>query len=209
MTTGPTRRLPRSAALIAAALLACTGVAGCAGDADTAASASPSSTGPASPGSTSPTSPASAFPVTSAASSGASEEPAPRALPAALFEEGGMTLLEYSDSPDPNVKYIDTAKETVVEEVLGTGELQVTLADARKGDEYRIQLLCPSDATGKSDIYVSTTPTGERDWKAGSEDACGDWSAGLPALEKDGPFTVTVTVANDRPFRVAVTQLLD
>ncbi|KFC49725.1 hypothetical protein GY12_25635 [Micrococcus luteus] len=119
-----------------------------------------------------------------------------------------MTLSEYSTSDQPGMQYIETASETVVKEGVGTGEYQVTLDDARHGERYRVQLVCPSDATGKSDVYVSDSPTSKGEWQAGSETMCGDWSAGLPPRQKDGPFTVTVQVENDRPFRVAVTKLL-
>ncbi|EFD50977.1 hypothetical protein AU359_00699 [Micrococcus luteus] len=129
-------------------------------------------------------------------------------LPDELFQDGGMTLSEYSTSDQPGTQYIDTASETVVKEGVGTGEYQVTLDDARRGERYRVQLVCPSDATGKSDVYVSDSPTSKGQWQAGSEAMCGDWSAGLPPRQKDGPFTVTVQVENDRPFRVAVTKLL-
>lgn len=196
-----TRRAALSAAVVAAALLS-TAISGCSAS---QSSVSSSATGASSP-SVAPSSPARATAPVLSDTTWADEGPVP--LPDELFQDGGMTLSEYSTSDQPGTQYIDTASETVVKEGVGTGEYQVTLDDARRGERYRVQLVCPSDATGKSDVYVSDSPTSKGQWQAGSEAMCGDWSAGLPPRQKDGPFTVTVQVENDRPFRVAVTKLL-
>ena len=196
-----TRRAALSAAVVAAALLS-TAISGFSAS---QSSVSSSATGASSP-SVAPSSPARATAPVPSDTTWADEGPVP--LPDELFQDGGMTLSEYSTSDQPGTQYIDTASETVVKEGVGTGEYQVTLDDARRGERYRVQLVCPSDATGKSDVYVSDSPTSKGQWQAGSEAMCGDWSAGLPPRQKDGPFTVTVQVENDRPFRVAVTKLL-
>lgn len=196
-----TRRAALSAAVVAAALLS-TAISGCSAS---QSSVSTSATGASSP-SVAPSSPARATAPVPSVTTWADEGPV--SLPDELFQDGGMTLSEYSTSDQPGTQYIDTASETVVKEGVGTGEHQVTLDDARRRERYRVQLVCPSDATGKSDVYVSDSPTSKGQWQAGSEAMCGDWSAGLPPREKDGPFTVTVQVENDRPFRVAVTKLL-
>ena len=196
-----TRRAALSAAVVAAALLS-TAISGCSAS---QSSVSSSATGASSP-SVAPSSPARATAPVPSDTTWADEGPVP--LPDELFQDGGMTLSEYSTSDQPGTQYIDTASETVVKEGVGTGEYQVTLDDARRGERYRVQLVCPSDATGKSDVYVSDSPTSKGQWQAGAEAMCGDWSEGLPPRQKDGPFTVTVQVENDRPFRVAVTKLL-
>ena len=197
-------RLHTAAALIAGLTLAC-GVSACSSTGAPASSATTSAIAASSP-SVRPPSPARA--TAPVASDTARADEGPVSLPDELFQDGGMTLSEYSTSDQPGTQYIDTASETVVKEGVGTGEHQVTLDDAHRGERYRVQLVCPSDATGKSDVYVSDSPTSKGQWQAGSEAMCGDWSAGLPPREKDGPFTVTVQVENDRPFRVAVTKLL-
>ena len=196
-----TKRAAWSAAVVVAALVS-TAISGCSAS---QSSVSSSATGASSP-SVAPSSPARATAPVPSDTTWADEGPVP--LPDELFQDGGMTLSEYSTSDQPGTQYIDTASETVVKEGVGTGEYQVTLDDARRGERYRVQLVCPSDATGKSDVYVSDSPTSKGQWQAGSEAMCGDWSAGLPPRQKDGPFTVTVQVENDRPFRVAVTKLL-
>lgn len=197
-------RLRTAVATLAGLTLAC-GVTAC-GSTGAAPSSGSTSAMAASSTSVTPSSPASATAPTPSDTARAEEGPV--SLPDELFQDGGMTLTEYSTSDNPGPKYIDTASETVVTEGVATGEYQVTLDDARRGERYRVQLVCPSDATGKSDVYVSDPPTSKREWQAGSEAMCGDWSAGLRPREKDGPFTVTVRVENDRPFRVAVTKLL-
>lgn len=196
-----TKRAAWSAAVVVAALLGAA-ISGCSAS---QGGVSSSATGASSP-SVAPSSPARATAPVPSGTTRADEGPV--SLPDELFQDGGMTLNEYSTSDQPGTQYIDTASETVVKEGVGTGEYQVTLDDARRGERYRVQLVCPSDATGKSDVYVSDSPTSKGQWQAGSEAMCGDWSAGLPPRQKDGPFTVTVQVENDRPFRVAVTKLL-
>lgn len=196
-----TKRAAWSAAVVVAALVS-TAISGCSAS---QGGVSSSETGASSP-SVAPSSPARATAPVPSGTTRADEGPV--SLPDELFQNGGMTLNEYSTSDQPGTQYIDTASETVVKEGVGTGEYQVTLDDARRGERYRVQLVCPSDATGKSDVYVSDSPTSKGQWQAGSEAMCGDWSAGLPPRQKDGPFTVTVQVENDRPFRVAVTKLL-
>ena len=196
-----TKRAAWSAAVVVAALVS-TAISGCSAS---QGGVSSSATGASSP-SVAPSSPARATAPVPSGTTRADEGPV--SLPDELFQDGGMTLNEYSTSDQPGTQYIDTASETVVKEGVGTGEYQVTLDDARRGERYRVQLVCPSDATGKSDVYVSDSPTSKGQWQAGSEAMCGDWSAGLPPRQKDGPFTVTVQVENDRPFRVAVTKLL-
>ncbi|MET3894297.1 hypothetical protein [Micrococcus sp. UYEF12] len=195
------KRAALSAVVVVAALLG-TAISGCSAS---QGGVSSSATGASSP-SVAPSSPARATAPVPSGTTRADEGPV--SLPDELFQNGGMTLNEYSTSDQPGTQYIDTASETVVKEGVGTGEYQVTLDDARRGERYRVQLVCPSDATGKSDVYVSDSPTSKGQWQAGSEAMCGDWSAGLPPRQKDGPFTVTVQVENDRPFRVAVTKLL-
>ncbi|MCK6109403.1 hypothetical protein KZX18_05415 [Micrococcus luteus] len=196
-----TKRAAWSAAVVVAALVS-TAISGCSAS---QGSVSSTATGASSP-SVAPSSPARATAPVPSGTTRADEGPV--SLPDELFQDGGMTLNEYSTSDQPGTQYIDTASETVVKEGVGTGEYQVTLDDARRGERYRVQLVCPSDATGKSDVYVSDSPTSKGQWQAGSEAMCGDWSAGLPPRQKDGSFTVTVQVENDRPFRVAVTKLL-
>lgn len=195
------KRAALSAVVVVAALLG-TAISGCSAS---QGGVSSSATGASSP-SVAPSSPARATAPVPSGTTRADEGPV--SLPDELFQNGGMTLNEYSTSDQPGTQYIDTASETVVKEGVGTGEYQVTLDDARRGERYRVRLVCPSDATGKSDVYVSDSPTSKGQWQAGSEAMCGDWSAGLPPRQKDGPFTVTVQVENDRPFRVAVTKLL-
>lgn len=197
-------RLRTPVALIAGLTLAC-GVTACGSTGTPPSSATTSAMAASSP----LTSPSSAVRATAPALSDTTgSEKGPVSLPDELFQDDGMTLTEYSMSDQPGPEYIDTASESVVKEGVATGEYQVTVDDARRGESYRVQLVCPSDATGKSDVYVSDSPTSKGEWQAGSEAMCGDWSAGLPPREKDGPFTVTVQVENDRPFRVAVTKLL-
>ena len=197
------KRAALSAGVVAAVLLG-TAISGC-----SASPGSVSATAKASTAAASSVTPTSAAPSAAGSASVTTwADEGPVSLPDELFQDGGMTLSEYSTSDQPGTQYIDTASETVVKEGVGTGEHQVTLDDAHRGERYRVQLVCPSDATGKSDVYVSDSPTSKGQWQAGSEAMCGDWSAGLPPREKDGPFTVTVQVENDRPFRVAVTKLL-
>ncbi len=123
-------------------------------------------------------------------------------LPSSLFEAGGTTFADFMEE-NPRSDYFDESKETILQEELATGEAQITLT-TQEDAEYRVMLFCPSDAIGKTDIYVSSTPEGERDWKAGSEGLCGDWSAGLPPITDGGPMTITATVDNDRPFRMVI-----
>lgn len=189
----PSRRL----AALAAAVLVGTTISGC--------SASQSDT--PTPSGTS-TAVASAAPSESAATSGSSDAGAQapnaaEALPAALFEEGGMTLEEYARQ-NPDSDYVDVEQESVLEERVGRGTQEITV-DAQKGAVLRIVLLCPSDATGKTDIHVSSGDGDEKTWMAGSEALCGGWSAATPPIEQAGPVTFTVTVDNDEPYRVALT----
>lgn len=189
----PSRRL----AALAAAVLVGTTISGC----------SASQSGNQTPPGTS-TAAASATPSESAATSGSSdaEAQAPNAaeaLPAALFEEGGMTLEEYARQ-NPDSDYIDVEQESVLEERVGRGTQEITV-DAQKGAVLRVVLLCPSDATGKTDIHVSSGDGNEKTWMAGSEALCGGWSAATPPIEQAGPVTFTVTVDNDEPYRVALT----
>ena len=189
----PSRRL----AALAAAVLVGTTISGC------SASQSDNQTPPGTS-----TAAASATPSESAATSGSSdaEAQAPNtaeALPAALFEEGGMTLEEYARQ-NPDSDYIDVEQESVLEERVGRGTQEITV-DAQKGAVLRVVLLCPSDATGKTDIHVSSGDGDEKTWMAGSEALCGGWSAATPPIEQAGPVTFTVTVDNDEPYRVALT----
>ena len=183
------------AAVVVAALLG-TAISGCS----------------ASPGSVSSTAAASSVTVTSAApsatrsasatGSSASSPAGEEALPAALFEEDGMTLVEYTRR-HPDAGHLDPEKESVLEEAVGTGTQQITV-DAQQGAVLRVIVLCPSDATGETEILTSRGGGGTKTWMAGSEALCGGWSAATPPVDEAGPMTFTVTVDNDKPFRMVL-----
>lgn len=184
------------AAVVVAALLG-TAISGCS----------------ASPGSVSSTAAVSSVTVTSAApsatrsasatGSSASSPAGEEALPAALFEEDGMTLVEYTRR-HPDAGHLDPEKESVLEEAVGTGTQQITV-DAQQGAVLRVIVLCPSDATGETEIQTSRGGGGTKTWMAGSEALCGGWSAATPPVDEAGPMTFTVTVDNDKPFRMVLT----
>ena len=184
------------AAVVVAALLG-TAISGCS----------------ASPGSVSSTAAASSVTVTSAApsatrsasatGSSASSPAGEEALPAALFEEDGMTLVEYTRR-HPDADHLDPEKESVLEEAVGTGTQQITV-DAQQGAVLRVIVLCPSDATGETEILTSRSGGGTKTWMAGSEALCGGWSAATPPVDEAGPMTFTATVDNDKPFRMVLT----
>ncbi|WP_227717969.1 hypothetical protein [Micrococcus luteus] len=190
------KRAALSAAVVVAALLG-TAISGCS----------------ASPGSVSSTAAASSVTVTSAApsatrsasatGSSASSPAGEEALPAALFEEDGMTLVEYTRR-HPDAGYLDPEKESVLEEAVGTGTQQITV-DAQQGAVLRVIVLCPSDATGETEILTSRGGGGTKTWMAGSEALCGGWSAATPPVDEAGPMTFTVTVDNDKPFWMVLT----
>lgn len=190
------KRAALSAAVVVAALLG-TAISGCS----------------ASPGSVSSTAAASSVTVTSAApsatrsasatGSSASSPAGEEALPAALFEEDGMTLVEYTHR-HPDAGHLDPEKESVLEEAVGTGTQQITV-DAQQGAVLRVIVLCPSDATGETEILTSRGGGGTKTWMAGSEALCGGWSAATPPVDEAGPMTFTVTVDNDKPFRMVLT----
>ena len=190
------KRAALSAAVVVAALLG-TAISGCS----------------ASPGSVSSTAAASSVTVTSAApsatrsasatGSSASSPAGEEALPAALFEEDGMTLVEYTRR-HPDAGHLDPEKESVLEEAVGTGTQQITV-DAQQGAVLRVIVLCPSDATGETEILTSRGGGGTKTWMAGSEALCGGWSAATPPVDEAGPMTFTVTVDNDKPFRMVLT----
>ena len=190
------KRAALSAAVVVAALLGIA-ISGCS----------------ASPGSVSSTAAASSVTVTSAApsatrsasatGSSASSPAGEEALPAALFEEDGMTLVEYTRR-HPDADHLDPEKESVLEEAVGTGTQQITV-DAQQGAVLRVIVLCPSDATGETEILTSRGGGGTKTWMAGSEALCGGWSAATPPVDEAGPMTFTVTVDNDKPFRMVLT----
>lgn len=190
------KRAALSAAVVVAALLG-TAISGCS----------------ASPGSVSSTAAVSSVTVTSAApsatrsasatGSSASSPAGEEALPAALFEEDGMTLVEYTRR-HPDAGHLDPEKESVLEEAVGTGAQQITV-DAQQGAVLRVIVLCPSDATGETEILTSRGGGGTKTWMAGSEALCGGWSAATPPVDEAGPMTFTVTVDNDKPFRMVLT----
>ena len=190
------KRAALSAAVVVAALLG-TAISGC-----SASPGSVSSTAAASsvtPTSAAPSATGSASATGSSASSPAGEE----ALPAALFEEDGMTLVEYTRR-HPDAGHLDPEKESVLEEAVGTGTQQITV-DAQQGAVLRVIVLCPSDATGETEILTSRGGGGTKTWMAGSEALCGGWSAATPPVDEAGPMTFTVTVDNDKPFRMVLT----
>ncbi|WP_236649667.1 hypothetical protein [Micrococcus luteus] len=190
------KRAALSAAVVVAALLG-TAISGCS----------------ASPGSVSSTAAVSSVTVTSAApsatrsasatGSSASSPAGEEALPAALFEEDGMTLVEYTRR-HPDAGHLDPEKESVLEEAVGTGAQQITV-DAQQGAVLQVIVLCPSDATGETEILTSRGGGGTKTWMAGSEALCGGWSAATPPVDEAGPMTFTVTVDNDKPFRMVLT----
>lgn len=190
------KRAALSAAVVVAALLG-TAISGC-----SASPGSVSSTAAASsvtPTSAAPSATGSASATGSSASSPAGEE----ALPAALFEEDGMTLVEYTRR-HPDADHLDPEKESVLEEAVGTGTQQITV-DAQQGAVLRVIVLCPSDATGETEILTSRGGGGTKTWMAGSEALCGGWSAATPPVDEAGPMTFTVTVDNDKSFRMVLT----
>ena len=185
------KRAALSAAVVVAALLGIA-ISGC-----SASPGSVSSTAKASTAAASSVTPTSAAP--SATGSPAGEE----ALPAALFEEDGMTLVEYTRR-HPDADHLDPEKESVLEEAVGTGTQQITV-DAQQGAVLRVIVLCPSDATGETEILTSRGGGGTKTWMAGSEALCGGWSAATPPVDEAGPMTFTATVDNDKPFRMVLT----
>ncbi|HAY86036.1 MAG TPA: hypothetical protein DCX88_00065 [Micrococcus luteus] len=120
-----------------------------------------------------------------------------------MFEEDGMTLVEYTRQ-HPDADHLDPEKESVLEEAVGTGTQQITV-DAQQGAVLRVIVLCPSDATGETEILTSRGGGGTKTWMAGSEALCGGWSAATPPVDEAGPLTFTVTVDNDKPFRMVLT----
>ncbi|MCV7527686.1 hypothetical protein M3D91_009100, partial [Micrococcus luteus] len=85
-----------------------------------------------------------------------------------------------------------------------TGTQQITV-DAQQGAVLRVIVMCPSDATGETEILTSRGGEGTKTWMAGSEALCGGWSAETPPVDEAGPMTFTVTVDNDKPFRMVLT----
>ncbi|TFE81169.1 hypothetical protein E2F93_06720 [Micrococcus yunnanensis] len=125
-----------------------------------------------------------------------------------MFEEDGMTLVEYTRR-HPDADYLDPEKESVLkgsvlEEAVGTGTQQITV-DAQQGAVLRVIVLCPSDGTGETEILTSRGGGGTKTWMAGSEALCGGWSAATPPVDEAGPMTFTATVDNDKPFRMVLT----
>ncbi|PAL17379.1 hypothetical protein F1717_10415 [Micrococcus luteus] len=120
-----------------------------------------------------------------------------------MFEEDGMTLVEYTRR-HPDAGHLDPEKESVLEEAVGTGAQQITV-DAQQGAVLQVIVLCPSDATGETEILTSRGGGGTKTWMAGSEALCGGWSAATPPVDEAGPMTFTVTVDNDKPFRMVLT----
>ena len=114
-----------------------------------------------------------------------------------------MTLVEYTRR-HPDAGHLDPEKESVLEEAVGTGTQQITV-DAQQGAVLRVIVLCPSDATGETEILASRGGGGTKTWMAGSEALCGGWSAATPPVDEAGPMTFTVTVDNDKPFRMVLT----
>ena len=114
-----------------------------------------------------------------------------------------MTLVEYTRR-HPDAGYLDPEKESVLEEAVGTGTQQITV-DAQQGAVLRVIVLCPSDATGETEIQTSRGGGGTKTWMAGSEALCGGWSAATPPVDEAGPMTFTATVDNDKPFRMVLT----
>ncbi|WP_245830042.1 hypothetical protein [Micrococcus lylae] len=204
MSSFPLLRSTRCASVIVAAILFGTAMTGCSSASDNKTSSSGESSVAASSSDPAHAS-ASSAESTAASGAGSSGSDAEEALPAALFEEDGMTLVEYSRQ-HPDAGYLDPATESVLEEAVGTGSQEITV-DAQKGAVLRVILLCPSDATGKTDIHTSREGEDEKTWMAGSEGACGDWSAATAPVPEAGPMTFTVTVDNDSPFRVVLTAL--
>ena len=200
------KRAALSAAVVVAALLG-TAISGCSASPGSVSSTADASTAAASSvtvTSAAPSATRSASATGSSASSPAGEE----ALPAALFEEDGMTLVEYTRR-HPDADYLDpekesVLKESVLEEAVGTGTQQITV-DAQQGAVLRVIVLCPSDATGETEILTSRGGGGTKTWMAGSEALCGGWSAATPPVDEAGPMTFTVTVDNDKPFRMVLT----
>ncbi|EZP36428.1 hypothetical protein BW35_01101 [Micrococcus luteus] len=89
-----------------------------------------------------------------------------------------MTLVEYTRR-HPDADHLDPEKESVLEEAVGTGTQQITV-DAQQGAVLRVIVLCPSDATGETEILTSRSGGGTKTWMAGSEALCGGWSAATP-----------------------------
>ena len=200
------KRAALSAAVVVAALLGIA-ISGCSASPGSVSSTAKASTAAAfsvTVTSAAPSATRSASATGSSASSPAGEE----ALPAALFEEDGMTLVEYTRR-HPDADYLDpekesVLKESVLEEAVGTGTQQITV-DAQQGAVLRVIVLCPSDATGETEILTSRGGGGTKTWMAGSEALCGGWSAATPPVDEAGPMTFTVMVDNDKPFRMVLT----
>ena len=195
------KRAALSAAVVVAALLG-TAISGCSASQGSVSSTAKASTAAAfsvTVTSAAPSATRSASATGSSASSPAGEE----ALPAALFEEDGMTLVEYTRR-HPDADHLDPEKESVLEEAVGTGTQQITV-DAQQGAVLRVIVLCPSDATGETEILTSRGGGGTKTWMAGSEALCGGWSAATPPVDEAGPMTFTVTVDNDKSFRMVLT----
>ena len=95
-----------------------------------------------------------------------------------------MTLVEYTRR-HPDAGYLDPEKESVLEEAVGTGTQQITV-DAQQGAVLRVIVLCPSDATGETEILTSRGGGGTKTWMAGSEALCGGWSAATPPWMRRG-----------------------
>jgi hypothetical protein len=194
-----TASLHRVTVLVAAVLLG-TSLAGCSSpQADVSSAPEPSATSTSTP--TESDSSGAGAPSDSGSTASDGED----ALPAALFEEGGMTLEEYAQQHS-DVDYLDLTKESVLEEKVGTGTQQITV-DAQEGALLRVFLLCPSDATGKTEIRTSRGTEDKSSWMAGSDALCGGWSATTPPIDQAGPMTFTATVENDEPFRMVLTAL--
>ncbi|MDY6054864.1 hypothetical protein [Micrococcus sp.] len=189
------RRPLRQTALGGAALALALGLTACGADVGAPAAAPTSS--PSSASTTTPApSPSEGEGTESPVTGGA---PTP---PESVVAEGGTTFADFV-AEHPHSPLFDRDEGDILQEKLGTGEVSLTV-DAQKGARYAVLLLCPSDASGKTDVYLSDGPGEAKVWMAGSEALCGDWSAELPPAAATGPQTITVTVDNDRPFRAVL-----
>ncbi|MDO5634361.1 MAG: hypothetical protein Q4G34_05780 [Micrococcus sp.] len=108
----------------------------------------------------------------------------------------------------PTIALVDTSEETVLQNVIGTGRIAVTVR-AEEEAQYKVAVVCTEDARDGTDraVDIESDYSGEMGWMAGSE-GCGNWTAMTPETTEAGDITFVVTVDGDEPFRLVVTERL-
>lgn len=167
--------------------------------AGTTATPAASSTATASAPASTPASASPSGSATAAGATGASGDERPVLLPAALFEEGGMTAEEFAATPD-GARLWDSAAASSFEEALGSGSAAVTYS-AEPGTAYWTHVLCPERATGGSELHQ--TAGGDDERRIAWSEWCG-LTASPPVTDTAQPQTLRAVAEDGGPIRIVV-----